>query len=96
MSSPTRYIKGQWKAVCDVCGFRFDSSQLKPRWDGLMVCSNDWEPRQPQDFVRAKADIQAVPWARPESVTYTFAYSFNVLTEAGDNLITEDSNNLVL
>jgi hypothetical protein len=31
-----------------------------------MVCDSDWEPRQPQDFVRAKIDIQAVPWSRPE------------------------------
>lgn len=31
-----------------------------------MVCKEDWEPRQPQDFVRARIDIQAVPWSRPE------------------------------
>lgn len=72
MSSPTRYVKGQWKTVCDVCGMRYDSSQLQMRWDGLMVCNKDWEPRQPQDFVRAKVDIQAVPWTRTESTDYTF------------------------
>jgi hypothetical protein len=32
-----------------------------------MVCSKDWEPRHPQDFVRGITDIQAVPWSRPES-----------------------------
>jgi hypothetical protein len=32
-----------------------------------MVCSDDWEPRQPQDFVRGVADKQAPPWARPEA-----------------------------
>jgi hypothetical protein len=31
-----------------------------------MVCREDWEPRQPQDFVRGVADQQAVPWSRPE------------------------------
>lgn len=31
-----------------------------------MVCKEDWEPRHPQDFVRAKADIQAPMWTRPE------------------------------
>jgi len=67
MSSPTRYVKGDWKAVCDVCGFRFDASKLKTRWDGLKTCSNCFEERHPQDFVRAKVDIQAVPWTRPES-----------------------------
>lgn len=72
MSSPTRYVKGNWKAVCDSCGFRFDASKLKKRWDGLMVCEMDYETRQPQDFVRAKVDIQAVPWTRPESTQYQF------------------------
>lgn len=32
-----------------------------------MVCSGDWEPRQPQDFVHGVADIMAPPWTRPES-----------------------------
>lgn len=72
MSSPTLYKKGDWKAVCDVCGQRYLMSKLRKRWDGLMVCSNDFEPRQPQDFVRAKVDIQAVPVARPESTNYTY------------------------
>ena len=31
-----------------------------------MVCQDCWEPRQPQDFVRGVADIQAPPWTRPE------------------------------
>ncbi len=72
MSSPTRYVRGQWKAVCDVCGQRFDNIDMQKRWDGLMVCKRDWEPRQPQDFVRAKVDIQSLPWTRPESTEYTF------------------------
>lgn len=70
MSSP-RYKKGDWNAVCDSCGQRFKMSQLRERWDGLMVCSKDFEDRHPQDFVRAKADGQAVPVTKPES-TDTF------------------------
>lgn len=31
-----------------------------------MVCSGDWEPRQPQDFVHGVADKQAPPFTRPE------------------------------
>jgi hypothetical protein len=31
-----------------------------------MVCDKDWEPRQPQDFVRGVADYQAPPFTRPE------------------------------
>lgn len=62
-----RYDKGDWKAVCDSCGFEFKASKLRKRWDGLMVCSKDWEPRQPQDFVKGVADIQTPPWTRPEA-----------------------------
>jgi hypothetical protein len=31
-----------------------------------MTCEGDWEVRQPQDFVRGVADIQAPPYVRPE------------------------------
>jgi hypothetical protein len=44
----------------------FKDSELQLRWDGLMVCSGDWEPRQPQDFVHGVADIQAPKWVRSE------------------------------
>ena len=32
-----------------------------------MVCRDDWETRQPQDFVKAIADTMAPPWTRSES-----------------------------
>jgi hypothetical protein len=67
MAARIRYVRGEWKVICDVCGRRFLSSDLRKRWDGMMVCSRDWETRQPQDFVRAKIDIQAAPWTRPQS-----------------------------
>ena len=60
------YIKGDWNAICDVCGFKYKASVLRTRWDGLMVCSGDWETRHPQDFVRGSNDEQVPPWTRPE------------------------------
>ena len=62
-----RFVPGDWNAVCDICAQKYKSSQMKKRWDGLMVCPNDWEPRHPQDFLRAVPDRQAVPWSRPET-----------------------------
>ena len=67
MSYNSSWKSGEWKAICDVCGRIFKSSMLRKRWDGFMVCDEDWEPRHPQDFVRAKADIQAPKWTRPEA-----------------------------
>lgn len=66
MSYRARYDKGDWIALCDVCGRKFKAHLLKKRWDGLMCCSQDWEIRQPQDFVRGQSDTQIAPWIRSE------------------------------
>lgn len=54
-------------AICDECGFKYKQSELRRRWDGLMVCKQDWEPRQPQDFVRGVQDQKPLPFTRPEA-----------------------------
>lgn len=59
------YKPGQWLAICDRCGFRFLSSQLKLTWDGLRVDKDCWEPRHEQDFVRGVKE-STIPWSRPE------------------------------
>ena len=80
MSYFSRYDKGDWAVLCDVCGRKFRASQLKQRWDGLKVDDACWEPRQPQDFVRGVADYQAPPWTRPEPQNqYIKVYSTNRL-----------------
>ena len=52
-------------AICDVCGFRYAWDDLRERWDGFMVCPEDFETRHPQDFVRAVPDSKPLPWTRP-------------------------------
>jgi hypothetical protein len=66
VSYTPRYDHGDWIADCDICGRKYKASQLIKRWDGLMCCEDDWEIRQPQDFVRGVADTQIAPWLRPE------------------------------
>lgn len=61
----TWFVSGDWNAICDVCGFRYKASQLRKRWDGLMVCTHDWEPRHPQDFIKPIKERIGVPWTRP-------------------------------
>lgn len=72
-----RYIKGEWNAICDVCGFKKKSHELKKRWDGLMVCRTDWETRHPQDLLRVKPEKITPPWVRPES-TDVFVLSCDI------------------
>jgi len=60
------YKPGDHWMICDVCGFKYRRSKMRERWDRLWVCHSDWESRQPQDYVRAVPDRQAVEIARPE------------------------------
>jgi len=60
------YVQGEWNVICDVCGFKFKSSQLKKRWDGFMVCKDDWETPNPQQYARVPRTEKPIPWARPE------------------------------
>ena len=55
-----------WKAVCDRCGFKFKSSELRETWDGLRVCNKDWEKRHDLDFLKGRREDVSVPWSRPE------------------------------
>lgn len=60
-----KYIPGDHLVICARCGFTIRKSESRMTWDNLVVCQADYEPRQPQDFVRAKADKQAVDNPRP-------------------------------
>lgn len=60
------YVPGDFWRICDSCGFKMRASQTLKRWDGLMVCREDFEERHPQDFVRGRVDRQNVPNPRPE------------------------------
>ncbi|MFN7882058.1 MAG: hypothetical protein ACK5PF_03455 [bacterium] len=63
---------GNWNALCDSCGRKFKANQLKRRWDGLMVCEEDYELRHPQDFLRVQRERISVPFARPYPAYDTF------------------------
>lgn len=71
------YKPGDWKVYCPVCsGFRYASS-LKPRWDGLKVCPECWEPRHPQEFVRGVSDEVSVPFTYKDPERDVTAVSIN-------------------
>ena len=62
----TWFRSGKYNAICDVCGFKFKETSLRKRWDGLMVCEQDWEQRHPQELLRPVPDQVKLPWTRPE------------------------------
>ena len=76
------YVPGQWWIICDVCSIKTKSAQAKQRWDGLICCPTCWEMRQPQDFVKARADKITVPFTRPRP-TDLFEHVCSLLTSSG-------------
>lgn len=67
MARYKQYKSGEWYAICDSCGRKFLASELKERWDGLMVCREDFEPRHSLDFVKPKIDKITPDWVRPQA-----------------------------
>lgn len=65
MTTADYFAPGDWGAICQACGRKVKASELRKRWDGFYVCEREYEPRQPQDFVRAVPDNQAPPFTSP-------------------------------
>lgn len=61
------FVRGSWNAICDRCGGKFKSHDLRLTWDRLRVCDRCWETRHPQDWVRAAPAERPPDWTRPES-----------------------------
>jgi hypothetical protein len=80
MSYKPRWDNGGWNVICDACGRQFKNSELQMRWDGLMVCSGDWEI--PQDFVHGVADKQVPPFVRAEQ-SDSFIFVCTPITSQG-------------
>lgn len=52
---------GHW-VHCEVCGDVVRVYDAKERWDGKLVCEDDWEPRHPLDLYRPpKYDGEGTP-----------------------------------
>lgn len=49
----------------DETGLKILRSEAVKRWDGALVHKSNWEPRHPQDFVRAKRDVELAKPTRP-------------------------------
>ena len=81
--SRNTYILGQWNVICDVCSKKIKSGLAKQRWDGFIVCPEDFEFRHPQDFVRARQDKISVPFSRPIPNEIFIAVNYNFYVDDG-------------
>lgn len=64
-----RHKVGDWLVTDDESGIVNYRSEMVRRWDGLMVRQDQYETRQPQEFVKAKTDPYAVSPIRPDEFT---------------------------
>ncbi|WP_441235660.1 hypothetical protein [Bradyrhizobium sp. 930_D9_N1_4] len=106
--SEMAYRPGDFWRICEVCGFKYRASQTNRRWDGLIVCHDDWETRHPQDFVRGRKDLQNVPDPRPEPLDNVIgplttalsaaatASSSTILVNSSVRFLAEDSIGVML
>lgn len=72
----TWWKSGSWNTICDICGFKFKSEELRYTGDvgsraGYMACKSCYDPPHPQEFIRPIQDQNRLPWTRPEA-TDTF------------------------
>ena len=63
--SKNYFISGEFNVTCDICSKKIKAHEAKQRWDGLVVCPDDFEHRHEQDYVRARVDKITVPFTRP-------------------------------
>lgn len=62
------YFKaGEWNVYCMVCNRKIKSGDALKRWDGLIVCPDDYENRHPMDFLRARQERISVPFTSDTS-----------------------------
>ena len=90
------YKHGDRNAICDMCGFAYKLSQLRKRWDGLLVCHKDWELQHPQSLIRIRPERPRRVEGRPEPGDLFMAESQFLLLETGDYLLLEDGTRIIL
>ncbi len=66
MSRGWQWKSGEWYVNCDVCSKQIYATEAQRRWDGMIVCKEDFETRHPQDLIKYRADNQSVPFTRQE------------------------------
>lgn len=93
MSHGWYYKEGSWNVVCDVCARSIKSSDARKRWDGLIVCDDDYETRHPQDFIRIKPERHGVPFSRPEPAD---VFVVNIWVDVSRTVNNNDYNSVEL
>ncbi len=60
------YRSGDNLVICDICGKRAYRSKMKKTWDNLITHPKCYDPRHPQELIKARKDKVSVRDPRPE------------------------------
>lgn len=59
---------GSWNCICDICGLKRKSDDVRKNWQGLYVCADTcYEVRNPQDFIRGVEEKARPAFVRGEA-----------------------------
>jgi hypothetical protein len=61
------FKSGEWNVYCMVCNRKIKAGIALKRWDGLIVCPEDYENRHPMDFLRSRQERISVPFTSDTS-----------------------------
>jgi hypothetical protein len=52
------FKQGDFKVTCPISGGVYLRSEMRMRWDGLLVHKSEWNPRHPQDTLNTRPEWQ--------------------------------------
>jgi hypothetical protein len=84
--STTRGRDGDYLVVDDRTGITRWRSECIKDWQGLIVHRSVYEPRHPQDFLRARREDFRIPDARPERRIEDESFVGPLVTEIADDV----------
>ena len=62
-------IPFDWNIICQVCRQKIKASESLKRWDGLIVCKDDYETRHPLDMPAPRqSEERVLPFTYSEEV----------------------------
>lgn len=87
------YKSGDYKVVCDRCGFTRFASECRMTWDNWFVCADTcWEPKHEQfNPPKPYGEKQSVPVKRKED-SLNFVDSVDETTLEADVTLTEPND----
>lgn len=78
----TYYRRRSHNVISDRSGFEYKAGETRTEWNGHIVGRDEWEPRHPQSYIRARPERPGVRNPRP-GASDIFVASFLMKEDGG-------------